>query len=508
MLLSTTAECMYWTARYFERAQALARLVGGYARLSLDLPSAGALALGPLLPLVGRGGARDAAAARLLVADTENPSSVRGALERARENLRSGRIVTPPGVWVTLNALRTRLSEVDPDDPAMLLEALEAVTRAGNEVEGAVSALMTRDDAYAFWRIGSELERVDMLLRALAVLVPALSDEGERTFDDVRWLGLLDCLGARSMYGRRHHSHLELATVRDFLLEDPGFPRSVRHAAAAIGRELDRLPRPGAPNAALVRLAEQARSPEFVGGAGVDSAERAGFLALVERLITASDACHTALVHTYFAAGPELELPESRSERVLASSNDPFVQLAREHRAVERVLQILDEFAAHALASGEIEREDLLAVVGFFTDFGVLGHHEKEEAILMPALLGEGFAWYDGPLSAMRRDHRHEHYFLRVLTHLGRQEDAWSSEDRRQFVSVVREFSQFLREHMRREQQDVFEPADERLSAAAKAAVAAEFERLDATLPGGVEASSARLATLRRKYRMPLRASA
>src|SRR3954469_23293339 len=96
---------MYWTGRYFERAQALARVLSGFERLALDSTGErGALA--GLLGLVGREGAGEGAAPsdaselrRALVLDAQNPSSVRGALGAARENLRSGRTLMPGAIW-------------------------------------------------------------------------------------------------------------------------------------------------------------------------------------------------------------------------------------------------------------------------------------------------------------------------------------------------------------------------------------------------------------------------
>src|SRR5271167_1440569 len=114
MLLSSAAEAMFWMGRYLERAQALARTVQAYERLSLDLPGARSLDLRPLLGLIGREVTQDqdteavgetTALLRALVLDHDTPSSVMGAVCHARANLRRGRVTAPPEVWATLNSL-------------------------------------------------------------------------------------------------------------------------------------------------------------------------------------------------------------------------------------------------------------------------------------------------------------------------------------------------------------------------------------------------------------------
>ncbi|HSU39289.1 MAG TPA: alpha-E domain-containing protein [Polyangiaceae bacterium] len=506
MLLSSTAEAMYWTGRYFERAQALARVLLGCERLALDSPDGEEGALSALLGLVGCDpeGARDARPGvselrRTLVLDAQNPSSVRGALGAARENLRSGRTLMPAAVWAPVNRLYARLGDIDPADGASVLAALDDVEATGSLVEGQLSASMTRDAAYAFWRIGCYVERADMLLRTLSVLVPRLTTDAEQRFADVRWIGVLESIGAYAMYRRRHHTHIDVPTLLKFVLDEPSFPRSVQYLVHAIEQELDGLPRPGPARDALAACALPAALEPNV----------ARFATLAATLMAALEQFGDVFGENYFpvehatrAATSPASIPE------LPVARDPFEHLGREHAAIEAVLRLLDEMRARAACGQEVDRSAVRAIVDFFTDFGVLGHHEKEEQILIPALVREGFAWHDGPLASMRNDHRQEHYFLRVLTHLCGQEAAWSPEDHRRFLSVTQEFVPFLRAHMRLEQREVFEPGARLLGSEVKAALARDLCRFDAQTAGGVRAAALRLDSLLVKYGVACRASA
>jgi uncharacterized alpha-E superfamily protein/hemerythrin-like domain-containing protein len=493
---------MYWTGRYFERAHALARAILAYERMSLDSPTCEAFDLEPLLALVGRErapGAKPLRAelVRSLVLDEQNPSSVRGALGVARENLRSGRTLMPAAVWMPVNQLYARLGELSAEDTAPVFAVLEEVAAAAREVEGELTASMTRDAAYAFWCVGCRTERADMLLRVLMVLAPGVTRARDQSFADVRALGLLECLGADGMFRRRHQARADVSAILDFVLTDDRFPRSLRQLVTNIERELDALPRPGGAHAALAACYPPApHELDFT---------QASALASVERLLTRLEDFGEVMAETYFPA--ENRLARARPPAALASlppARDPFESLGRDHAAVEAVLCLVDELTARAECGADIDHSAVRAIVDFFTDFGVLGHHEKEEAILMPALLRAGFDWQDGPLATMRRDHRQEHYFLRVLTQLSVQRGDWSEEARRQFISLGREFTQFLRAHMRLEQREVFAPSEAKLSPEVKANLTQELRLFDAVNSGGVRTALDRLDCLLTKYGVAL----
>ncbi len=144
------------------------------------------------------------------------------------------------------------------------------------------------------------------------------------------------------------------------------------------------------------------------------------FVALASRLVAKLEKFGELYSETYFELPPRAEAapPQPAKPAAVVPNADPFAMLDREHAAVESVLELLDHLVNRTQRGLDVQRPELAAIVAYFNDFGVSAHHEKEESIVLPALLEVGFDWHDGPLSAMRRDHRHEHYFLRVLTHL------------------------------------------------------------------------------------------
>ena len=146
------------------------------------------------------------------------------------------------------------------------------------------------------------------------------------------------------------------------------------------------------------------------------------------------------------------------------------------------MLDVLDALAGAVQAGEALERGDLDAVIDYFREFGDLSHHDKEETILVPALIEAQLSWYDGPLAELRREHRQERYLLRSLRHLAHRKLDWSSDDRSHFVSLAREFTAFLRGHIERENTVLFPLAREKLPPEKQHEIVAEFKKLDSEL--------------------------
>lgn len=498
MLLSSVATAMFWTGRYVERAQALSRVLLSYERLSLDLPASRQLELRPLFELAGR--AQDTSipqdrslALRQLVFDTENPSSVLGALLVARENLRQARVVAPVELWTTLSSLAQTLKEHEHGAGASVLQALEGSLSLGHRFEGERRDGMTHDTAYAFLELGSSIERADMQVRCLGVLLPALLRQGwERAFDDVRWTGLLHAVGLHSAYRRLHHHQAELPKLFGLALSDPSCPRSVMYCLRAMEQVLRLLPRAGQVRDQLSRTMHAAVSTSKV-DADSARAELPMLLGMLEGLSVAIEAAYFPGEQERQAAAPV--------DTSVSVTDDPFEHLGRDHAQVDAVLRVLEALVLQADNGASVDVRELQTIVAFLTDCGELGHHEKEETILTPVLVARGFDWYQGPLANMRREHRQEHYFIRVLSHLASQREKWSREEVRSFSSVAREFCHFLSSHMDHERQELFQPAARTLPTQVKSQLCKAFEELDARQ--GPQAAGSRLAlgSLIEKYR-------
>ncbi len=100
----------------------------------------------------------------------------------------------------------------------------------------------------------------------------------------------------------------------------------------------------------------------------------------------------------------------------------------------------------------------------------------------------------------MRREHRHEHMYLRVLGQLARQSSPWSVEDGRRFATDARALSHFLRSHMDHERRDLFDQAAHALPEQIKKMLARAFIDFDARQQKDLAPARDRMSALLSKY--------
>jgi len=189
------------------------------------------------------------------------------------------------------------------------------------------------------------------------------------------------------------------------------------------------------------------------------------------------------------------------------SDPNPFPSLHGEHALLTKCLNALEVLANRLEASQDAGAQaelvsDLGSFVRFLNDFGEMFHHVKEEDVLLPALARAGFAWDSGPLAHVRKDHDQERYLVRVLEQAASQEGGWSREDRRHAVATVRAFIEFLREHLRKEDETLVPAVAGKLSAEQASAIDGKLATFDKThLAGGtLEAFARSLASFADKY--------
>ena len=71
--------------------------------------------------------------------------------------------------------------------------------------------------------------------------------------------------------------------------------------------------------------------------------------------------------------------------------HDPYAVLAREHRLIERALDVLGRICDESRRTRKLDIADLTQVIQFLRDFADRTHHLKEEQILFPAIESRTF---------------------------------------------------------------------------------------------------------------------
>ena len=232
-MLSRTASNLYWMARYVERAGNLARVMEVADRMSL-MPSTNLEGPGPgsewhsaLITSGNEDGylqkhehIRGQQIQSYLLFDADNPSSVRSCFETARQNARIVRSNLTTEVWESINDTWLEFSKksATPLDGNNLRSLFDWVRERSLQFHGAVIGTMLRDDAFAFIRMGTYLERGDNTARILDVkyhiLLPDHAPVGG-TLDYYQWASIL-----RAVAAHRSYRHLYCESYRPGLIAE------------------------------------------------------------------------------------------------------------------------------------------------------------------------------------------------------------------------------------------------------------------------------------------------
>lgn len=240
-MLSRVADAIYWTSRYVERAENVARFVDVNLNLMLDSPIAKRGDWDSLVQITGDqewfaaryGRATPECVTQFLTFDRDYPNSILASVLKARENARTVRDIISREMWQELNEFYLMVVEaVRPNvSPEELGEFYGRVKLAGIYFEGITNATLSRGEAWHFSNLGRMLERADKTSRIVDVkyfmLLPAGNGVGTNV-DQLGWNALLNSASALQMY-RQHYHVTSPANVAGFLLLDPDFPRSIRY---------------------------------------------------------------------------------------------------------------------------------------------------------------------------------------------------------------------------------------------------------------------------------------
>jgi hemerythrin-like domain-containing protein len=153
--------------------------------------------------------------------------------------------------------------------------------------------------------------------------------------------------------------------------------------------------------------------------------------------------------------------------------------LIREHQVIGRLADALEVYDVYTKQGRPPDALDLGRFATAFSDFAERVHHEKEESILLPALVHHGVHWDDGALPAVRRDHRQESYLIDVLRQAGERAGSWNHEDRRHIAASAQALVEFQRKHHALEGSELFPLLAARLDATALAQLQSSLEKFD-----------------------------
>lgn len=273
-MISRVADHCFWLGRYLERAENTARVLHVTTTLELDTELSPGEAWRPILIVFGE---REAFAARhgeaasgdgeavqsYMAWDEDDVSSLVRSVGAARENARSIREVVSLEVWEITNELYLYLTggegRRDYDDNRWTF--YRTVRKLSELALGFTRSTMLHEEPLDFIWLGVELERAGQTARNLDVHHHAFTTLPNRheVLETALWLSLLRACSGFEPFMKRHRGAVTGRAVASFLLHEPAFPRSVRHAVEEAYQRLVAIRPPAEHNLpggrALTRLA-------------------------------------------------------------------------------------------------------------------------------------------------------------------------------------------------------------------------------------------------------------
>ncbi|MBT5331811.1 MAG: alpha-E domain-containing protein [Porticoccaceae bacterium] len=247
-MLSRVANRLYWSARYLERSEGLARMINAYTHFILDTPRSSGAGWDVLIKIIDAEPVYFSRYTKLteqnvikfLLADEENLASLKASVSFARENMRTTRDVLPEEAWELVNELHlyTKLNVEQAVKRKGRYDFSEEIVLRNMQIDGLFDGSMNRDHSFEFIRLGRYLERCDMATRITDVGIAALQ---EKEGNDVNlemslWANLLASLSATSAYRREVGPIIEPHEATNFIFNYPDFPRSVRYCLDRVER--------------------------------------------------------------------------------------------------------------------------------------------------------------------------------------------------------------------------------------------------------------------------------
>lgn len=252
-LLARYAECLFWMARYMERAENLARILEVHEVFSRSGGSQGK----NWYPVVQLNGDIKRFFARyptpstenvlnFYILDAQNESSIIFTVRAARENARTMRPWISTEMWQQLNVFYNQLLTWTPETIALpnLSRACGQIKEACQAHTGITEGTFYRDEGWFFYLLGKAIERADQTTRLLDLefnnLLPGQYDV-EDPLDFMVWHAVLRSVAGYHAFRRVNPRGMTPGSVAGFMIFNESFPRSVVVSARQINDLLTRL---------------------------------------------------------------------------------------------------------------------------------------------------------------------------------------------------------------------------------------------------------------------------
>ncbi|WP_116107429.1 alpha-E domain-containing protein [Lewinella sp. IMCC34191] len=256
-MLARIASTLYWTGRYIERSEHLARYLRVQYFSMLDAPMSQSkdFILQSILNMYGTpfeegGQLVESEVLQKVGMDYGVPTSIRSTVKMARENAGSLRHVISTELWEAINAFYLYSHRTDPEDFAVrgLYDYTFEVGRQCAIIRSRIHDTLLHDQSWVFVKLGIHLERVAQVIRIVNSKLndaDVISDSGGPNENKVLKLYqqtiLLKVVEGFDMHRRAYQRRQTRRTTLEFLIGHPEFSRSITYNMERVVGLLARL---------------------------------------------------------------------------------------------------------------------------------------------------------------------------------------------------------------------------------------------------------------------------
>ena len=257
-MLSRTAENLFWSARYIERADAIARLLEVGDRMSL-IPNTEKGYTNEWESILETSGIKYEYLKKYktvskeqiifyLLFDHENSSSVKNCITAARENIRMVRTAVTLEVWNAVNSAYHELDKNLKETKNILKELpeiIEWIKKQVNLIRGTILNTQLINDGYDFLILGTYFERADFTARIINVkyfiLLPSINYVGGE-IDNFQWSLMLRSISSfRAFKWAYGGEEITYTKINDLIILNMTCTRSLIFSVEQMHNHLDRI---------------------------------------------------------------------------------------------------------------------------------------------------------------------------------------------------------------------------------------------------------------------------
>ena len=238
-----------------------------------------------------------------LVFDEDNPSSIRAAINTARNNGRAVRTALTTDVWESINTTWNDLNQMKSSSlrADQLPIFLGWIKQRVMSFRGALLGTMLRNDNYYFSQLGNFVERADSTARILDVkyfiLLPKPTDVGS-DLDMQQWAQILRSVSAHRAYRWFYRgSSYRPWQIAEFLILKAEMPRSLVFSYNWINIALDGLANLYGKRYECHDMAVDIRDRMLQGG--MDQIFQAGLHEFLQGFVADNNALTASIAKTY-----------------------------------------------------------------------------------------------------------------------------------------------------------------------------------------------------------------